>query len=89
MGFAIASVIALAVFKPLVGASNDLNGASGVVAALAWATWFMTYMVAWGGGAVLALRARSRGWLIAVALLGPFGAVLCALYCRPRTGSPP
>lgn len=77
----------------IVGAPKPVQNAQGLVIALGYGVLAACLLVAYVGGAVLAVRARSILLLLLVFVLPPpFGPLVCVLFTgpprRPRTGRP-
>ena len=68
------------------GAIGETHDAAGVVAALMIAASVVAFMVAWVGGAVLAMRMGSLLALVVAVLFPPFGSVLVALMLPQQPG---
>jgi len=88
LGWAAVAVIGYAVGD---GLGHQVQDASGTVGAAALAVTLVAFLMAWVGGAVLAIRRGSVGWLMVALLLGPLGSVLVAITTpvTPAGPTPP
>jgi hypothetical protein len=83
IAWAAVSVVTLATY----GGFSHTQGVSGAVGAITISASVVSFIVAWIGGAVLALRLGSILALVIAFLFPPFGSVLVAIM-TPPPGTP-
>jgi hypothetical protein len=71
------------------GGLSHSQGIGGLVGAVAISASVVSFIVAWIGGAVLALRLGSIFALLVAFLFPPFGSVLVAILTPPPRSGPP
>ena len=85
IGWAAVSIITLGVYSGL----SHSQGPGGAIGAIAIAASVVSFIVAWVGGAVLALRLGSILALLIAFLFPPLGSVLVAILTPPPSSGPP
>ena len=85
IGWAAVSVVTLAAY----GGLSHSQGPAGAIGAVCIAASVVSFIVAWIGGAVLALRLGSLLALLIAFLFPPLGSVLVAILTPPPTSGPP
>ena len=85
IGWAAVSVVTLLIY----GGLSHTQGPGGALGAVTIAASVVAFVVAWIGGAVLALRLGSLLALLIAFLFPPFGSVLVAIMTPPPSAGPP
>jgi hypothetical protein len=85
IGWAAVSLVTLVAY----GGLSHSQGAGGIVSAVTISASVVAFVVAWIGGAVLALRMGSLLALVVAFLFPPFGSVLVAIMTPPQRPGPP